>query len=189
MVRKLLSVNLWLVLTASMLATTNLSADVCRSVDADGNVTYSDTAHAGAKKVEVLQPTIIPSMRTTKKIAPGQTKNDSLDYTSVKIVAPAPEANLRNIESVSVRAQTTPRLQTRLGHRASFLFDGSAIREPSTALNATIEQVERGAHTIQLVIIDKSGKTVAQSAVSQFFVHKTSVLNRPAPKIQRAPSN
>ena len=71
--------------------------------------------------------------------------------------------------------QLIPGLQTAFGHRAQILFDGSPIREPGTALRATLNEVERGAHTLQLVVLDRQGTAVARSPVSQFFLHQNFV--------------
>lgn len=166
-------------IAASLVAQISV-ADVFRSVDADGNVTYSDVPHKGATKVQIQKPTIIPSVRTTSKLTPKKDGKDAVDYTSVKIISPANDETLRNIQSVSITGQVSPSLQARLGHRASFLFDGKRIGEPSRQLNARIPDIERGAHTLQLVILDKDGKTIGKSPVSTFFVHKNSILNTPS---------
>lgn len=171
----------------ALLATPVSIADVFRSVDADGNVTYSDVPHKGATKVQIQKPTIVPSVRTTSKLTPNKDEKDALGYESVKITSPANDETLRNIQTVSVRGQVSPSLQTRLGHRASFLFNGKRIGEPGRQLNASIRDIERGAHTLQLVILDGNGKTIGKSPVSKFFVHKNSILNRPsAPAAQNS---
>lgn len=170
--------RLGIALFASVLIAPNLSADVFRSVDADGNVTYSDTPHDGAKKIVIQKPTIIPSVRSTTKLTPNKPQNGALPYKTIKIVSPAEEETLRNIQSVSVSAQLSPSLQTRFGHQASFLFNGSPVGEPSSRLNVTIGQIERGAHTVKVVVLDRDGKTVAQSPATQFFVHKNSIQQR-----------
>lgn len=166
-------------LSVALLAPPLCAADIFRSVDADGNVTYSDVPHKGAKKVQIQKPTIIPSVRTTSKLAPIKDEKDAVSYKTIKITAPGNDETLRNIQTVSVSGQVSPSLQARLGHRASFLFNGKRLGEPGRQLNATIREVERGAHTLQLVILDKDGKMIAKSPVSKFFVHKTSVLNSP----------
>ena len=154
---------------------TTVSADVYRSVDAEGNVTYSDQPHEGAEKLDVKPPTIIPSTPNQIKSAADKTAKQAVPYTTVEIVAPANEETLRNVQSVSVSGQLIPGLQTAFGHRVQILFDGSPIREPGTALRATLNEVERGAHTLQLVVLDRQGTAVARSPVSQFFLHKNFV--------------
>ncbi|MEM7466513.1 MAG: DUF4124 domain-containing protein [Pseudomonadota bacterium] len=152
-----------------------LNAEVYRSVDADGNVTYSDQPHSGAEKVEVQQPTIVPSTRSQIKLQPDSDSNKAVPYTTIEIVSPGDEATFRNVQSVSVRGQLAPGLQTSFGHRAQILFNGGALSEPGTSLSGSIDQVDRGAHTLQLVVLDKAGKIIARSPVSQFFLHKTSI--------------
>ena len=153
-------------------------AEVYRSVDAEGNVTYSDKPHEGAKKVEVNEPTIIPSTRNQIRLTPDESGKQALPYTTVEIVTPANEETLRNVQSVSVSGQLAPNLQTSFGHRAQLLFDGGPISEPGTSLRATLNEVDRGTHTLQLIVIDAAGTTIARSPVSTFFLHKNFV--RPA---------
>ena len=151
------------------------AADVYRSVDSDGNVTYSDQPHEGAKKVEVTEPTIIPSTRSQIKLGPEKKPKQAEPYTSIEIINPANEATLRNVQTVSVSAELVPRLQTSFGHRAQILLDGSPVSEPGRALSVTLNQVDRGAHSLQLIVLDRQGNTVASSPVSQFFLHQNFV--------------
>lgn len=153
----------------------DLFAEVYRSVDAEGNVTYSDTPHAGATKIDVPSPTIIPSTRAQTKLKPDKQKKTAVPYTSLSIVQPADESTLRNVQSVSVRAQISPNLQTSFGHRAQILFNGQPLGSPGAGLSATINDIERGAHTLQVVVTGKDGATIDQSPVSRFYLHKNSV--------------
>ena len=166
------------VLFLSVLVSVTAVAEVYRSVDAEGNVTYSDKPHDGAKKVEVNEPTIIPSTRNQIRLNAGETTKKASPYTTVEIVTPANEETLRNVQSVSVSGLLVPGLQTSFGHRAQLLFDGSPIREPGSSLRATLNEVDRGTHTLQLIVIDTAGTTIARSPVSTFFLHKNFV--RPA---------
>ena len=152
--------------------------EVYRSVDADGNVIYSDKPHAGAEKIEVQKPTIIPSTRNQLKLRPEQSSKQAASYTTIEIAAPANEQTLRNVQSVSVSGRLQPGLQTAFGHKVKFLFDGKPVQEAGRSLNVTINQVERGAHSLQMLVVDRNGKTIASSPVSQFFLHQNFV--RPA---------
>ncbi|MGR8948249.1 MAG: DUF4124 domain-containing protein [Gammaproteobacteria bacterium] len=163
------------IFTFALLISTYASAEVYRSVDADGNVTYSDTPHSGAEKIEVREPTIIPSTRSRIKLGSEKQPKQALPYTKIEIVSPSNEETLRNVQSVSVRGLLIPGLQTAYGHRVEILFNGSAIGEPGISLNATLNEVVRGAHTLQLRVVDRQGSEVARSPVSQFFLHKNSV--------------
>ena len=159
----------------ALLMSAVVGADVYRSVDADGNVTYSDTPHSGAEKIEVQEPTIIPSTRSQIKLGPDKSAKQAVPYTSIAIASPANEETLRNVRTVSVQGQLPPSLQTSFGHRVQILFNGSPVTQPSASLSATLNDVERGAHTLELVVVDRRGTEIARSPASTFFLHQTSV--------------
>ena len=159
----------------ALLMWTIAGADVYRSVDADGNVTYSDTPHSGAEKIEVKDPTIVPSTRSQIKLGPEKSAKRAVPYKTIAIASPANDETIRNVRTVRVQGRLSPGLQTSFGHRVQILFNGAPVSEPGVSLSATLNDVDRGAHTLQLVVVDSRGSEVARSAASTFFLHQNSI--------------
>ena len=156
-----------------ILFTLGASADVYRAVDADGNVVFSDTPMPGAEKIEISEPTIVPSAkisapRRTEKLSP-----EPNDYASVQIVAPADEQTFRNVERIDVQVAVTPPLEVQMGDRLQLYVDGSAHGEAGTATQFTIEQPERGEHRLEVAVVGPAGEAARSESVV-IFVHQPS---------------
>ncbi len=154
------------------------AADIYRWKDSEGNVIYSDTPQPGAEKVTLQETTILPSAPVPESLDESNTeKQGPVKYQSVAITRPTEdEQTIReNIANVSVAISLQPGLQTGHGHQLQLLFDGQGVEEPGRKTSFTLPAVDRGAHTLQAVILQSNGRVVRRSAISTFFVHKQSV--------------
>ncbi len=155
------------------------AADVYRSKDADGNVIYSDEAGPGAEKVEARDPTILPAEPLPSRTSASKTPNpkqSAKPYESVSITRPANEQTIRdNVANINVAISVRPPLQVGFGHRLQLLFDGQGVGPPGRKLSFTLPNVDRGAHTLEAVVLDPNGPVKARSPITTFFVHKHSV--------------
>jgi hypothetical protein len=147
---------------------------VYKWVDENGVVHYSDQPHPDAQKVKV------PDAQTYKALpvggANGAPAPASVPYQGCAVVQPASDANLANIESVTVVVQTDPPL--RPGDQVFVTFDGQPLNGRSaTGPTYTISPVERGAHTLQAVVRDSTGAVLCQTPGVTFNVQQNSVLN------------
>lgn len=161
-----------------IVVTLGVSADVYRAVDADGNIVFSDTPMPGGEKIEISEPTIIPSAkisapRRTEKLSPKAN-----DYASVQIVSPSNEQTFRNVEQIEVQVAITPALEVQMGDRLQLYVDGAAYGEPASATQFTIEQPERGEHRLEVAVIGPAGEAARSESVV-IFVHRQSQLLAP----------
>ena len=68
------------------------------------------------------------------------------------------------------------------------LLDGRVVTgQPTDSLQFTLN-VERGEHTVAVVLRDATGKVACQSAGVTFFVRQTSVLSSRQPEQSRQPA-
>jgi len=166
----------------SLMYTATAVADIYRWTDDQGNVIYSDTEQPGAEKIELVEPTIIPAFPLATKSGTTKSQTENLrakPYESIVITSPADEQTIRNsVADIKVAISVRPVLQSRFGHRLQLLFDGTEVAKPGQRRNFVLPGVERGAHTLQAVILETSGQVFARSPTTTFFVHKQSV-NRP----------
>lgn len=153
------------------------ATDIYRSKDSEGNVVYSDTPGPGAEKVTLGEPTILPSLPPPKSaVQPNDEKRLAVKYESLTITRPTDSQTIReNIANVNVAVSARPGLQSVYGHKLQLLFDGQEVDAPGGKTSFMLPSVDRGAHTLQAVILGSNGKVVMRSPITTFFVHKQSV--------------
>ena len=147
----------------------------------DGSITYSDRPQQqGAKELKLppLQtytPAPAPASGGADQAAAGD--NTSVPYEVVKVASPLPDETIRdNNGTVSVRLELAPALQS--GHTVEILLDGTAIGSGS-ATSASVTNVDRGTHTVAVVVKDAAGKVVASAPGVTFHLKQASKLNPP----------
>jgi len=155
------------------------SAEIYKWTDDAGNVVFSDTPRPGAEVIELSEPTILPAQPT----GPGSPSNAvarpvARAYETVEISRPENDSTIRNTDTVNVAITIRPRLQGAYGHRLQLLLDGQAVAPAGTRLSFTLSDVNRGAHTLEAVVVDEQGEAVERSASSQFFIHRASVARK-----------
>jgi hypothetical protein len=151
-----------------------------RWVDEDGIVHFSDRPHEGAERIElptftrssrsVSTPTPRTTASTTQQAEPEEEKPFS--YESVTISSPAAEETLWNIEGIlNVTVDLRPGLEQ--GHRVRAYFDGTP--QMVGGLNFQIAEVYRGAHNVQVEILDRTGTLMIRSLPNRFYVQQNHI--------------
>jgi len=154
-------------------------------VDEDGVVHYSDRPHEGAEQIQLpssgrsTRSTYTPPTRarsssnTTQQAEPEEEKPFS--YDTITISSPAAEETLWNIEGIlNVSVALQPGLAQ--GHRVRVFFDGTP--QMVDGLNFQIPEVYRGAHNVQVEIVDQTGKLMIRSLPNRFYVQQTTIARR-----------
>jgi hypothetical protein len=158
-----------------------LAANVWKWRDASGVVHYSDQPVPGAEQVSGLLSNsyAAPAINSTSNSS-ASAAVAPITYTNVEIWKPSQELTVANTGGqVSVGVRVEPALAQ--GHRLALYMDGRLVPGfPEQGMEYDLANVERGAHTLVLTVIDAQGKRVTESAPVQFFVQQVSVLNRPA---------
>lgn len=151
-------------------------AGVYKWVAPDGTVHYSDTPREGAEEVHVAPPqTYSPGSlpRFTPRPEPPEPEPA---YTRFELTAPADDATLReNTGAIGVSFALEPALDVARGHRLVVLLDGQA-RDPIRETSLTLENVDRGTHTLQGQVVDAAGKVLISSPSIKVHLHRESVL-------------
>ena len=161
-------------------------ADVYRWIDADGQAHYSDQPSPGAKRVaiEVGRPATgaekVGGVTSSTKDTADDTPDTPLRYQSLTIASPAQEAVLWNIEGqLDVAAELQPALQP--GHAVQFYLDGKMNPAEPGETRTRIPRVFRGEHTLRVEVVDPTGRSLASSPMTRFFVRQTTTANQAAP--------
>jgi hypothetical protein len=177
------SVNGISVITVTMLAWASITtAEIYESVDADGNVTYTDEPVENAKPVDLPPLSTVPAPKYDSGAARLTEPSPEAvgAYQSVTILSPAPDETLReNSGDVLVSVGTEPALNTAAGHQFQFYLDGTPKGNPTESGQIQLEEMDRGAHDLEVAIVDTSGSELIRSSSRRFYLQRISV-NSPA---------
>lgn len=166
---------------ASLLSTSSL-AEIYKSIDKQGNVSYSDSPSSSAEAVKLpplpvlhIKPSPqIPAL-TKEKTAPSEALSP---YQSLIIKKPL---NDEAFQSSSGEINVALSMQPELFADDSIVItlDGRTVYQ-GTAGAMALNDVARGTHTLQASIVNKKGKALIQSKAVIFHLLKPSLLHRPS---------
>lgn len=150
---------------ATSIATTSAWADsVFKQTSPDGTVEFSDTPTGGdAERIEVETPTTY-DFRTTSPLPQSRTEPTQKEqgYSNVSIISPAPDSTIRsNAGNLNVTGKVEPRLQR--NHQVVLQSNGSTVGGPQKGLSFSLNNLDRGTHTLTLSVVDEKGKTLMTS--------------------------
>lgn len=180
------------VLTATLGAYVPASAKIYKTIDAAGNVSYSDVAPTKREreaelKVEELNtfssPEPAPEPLPTVVLNNPDNDEDQEDpapqrYESVAMVSPTDDQAIRaNDGNITLNASITPELHTL--HSVRFFVDGSPVGT-GKSLTFPLTNMDRGTHTAKVAVVDDSGTIVSESSSVSFHVLR--VFRPPQPR-------
>ncbi len=150
-------------------------AVICKTVGADGVVSFSDVPAA-----ECPQGSRIPDYR---QAAPQAERAGAVDtgvsarqvkftgYDSIEIVSPEDGGIVRSNDGrVPVVVVLEPGLQQ--SHFITVYLDGRAYKGRYGRSEITLTGVDRGTHRLYVTVRDSKGKTLIRSATISFTLHK-----------------
>ena len=187
-----------LILSFFLFFSASTSADVYQFKDEDGNILYSDVPVPGGKRIKENLPSVAPNPNAKpplkKKILLNNNKTPAkssatkakssdtkekkeLSYSVVSISSPKHDVAFRdNSGLVKITVETKPALQLEFGHRFKLKLDGQLLKESWKKSSMTLENINRGSHTVQVMVTNKSGKTLKESSAVTFHLHRFSRL-------------
>jgi hypothetical protein len=157
-------------------------APAWRWVDANGQVHYSDTPVPGATQIELSGAQSFGSSprqsAADKPAGPsqGKTAGSAQSYRTFTIVSPQQQETLWNVGTVvNVQVELDPPLAP--SHLLDVYVDGERRYLNTTSTALTLEDIYRGVHTIQAVVVDQTGAEVIRSLATTFMVQQSSIQN------------
>lgn len=152
--------------------------DVYKWTNADGVVIYSDTYQEGAERIRVSGSTSSPSNVTqTEDQAQGAeaAAEDATGYTSLEIVQPENDQTIRSNEgTVAVGLALSPTLAE--GHSVRIVVDGSELPNGMQGTQFTLNNLNRGSHSLETRVVDADGNVLINSNRITFHLRKASIL-------------
>jgi len=153
------------------------AAAIYRSTDEQGNVVFSDEPSSGSKPVDLppLPTFSAPKYRAVQPVEGRSTQPGEKGYSTLLIQQPEPDATIRdNTGAIPVAVVIEPQLNDAAGHRLQFFLDGEPVGDPGIQTSTTLSNIDRGAHQVQAVVLDASGKELKRSASVTFYLHRHS---------------
>lgn len=165
----------------SLLASPTLGQAIYKSVDEDGNVSYSDRPPNGAQpeSSETLPPVNTlpeqkPSPASRNRDRGNEEERAAIDY-QLSLASPAPESSVPpGQRDLPIVLNASPALAP--GHAFAFYLDGELLAE-TRSNQYVVEEIFRGAHQIRGMIIDENGNMLRETETITIYVHRPSKLN------------
>lgn len=166
------------------------AAQIYKSTDEQGNVTFSDMPHAdgSSEQIKVRETNSAPPPEVIESLEPDSGAAEEAaagPAYSVTITSPANESTIAmGPGNFSVSATVEPGLSS--GSLLQLFVDGSASGNPQSSNTWELTNVFRGAHDLSVAIVDKKGEQLAASEPVRVYVLRPSVnsanrQNRPSP--------
>ncbi len=158
--------------------------------DANGVVHYSDIPAPGAVQMGVSvsqgQPSSAPPASRgageggsyDEGGSSGASPASDQTYTSLEIVSPEAGATYFEADSV-VPVQISPSPGLAAGDSVYLYLDGKRVGNSDNALGYTLQNVERGEHSLASAIFDAQGNEKIRSQPVTFYMKQTTI-NSPA---------
>ncbi len=161
---------------------------VYRTVDENGNVIFTDvppgergvpeggnTTEVDIDAVNSYEPTSRRTDASGRELwivdgleSDGEEAGLTVVYNSLTVQSPAPEEAVRaNDGTVHIAGSVQPDLGT--DHRVRLVLDG-APHSDASAPHFTLTNMDRGAHTVMLQIVDANGTALINSTTTTFYV-------------------
>lgn len=155
-------------------ATSNGSTTVYKIKNPDGSVSYSDQPQDNAEVMQVEPVPTIPAIPVNRDApdASAEPVESGLAYSIFQIKSPVNGSAFPSPEgSVEVNVVIEPSLHG--DHTFEYWLNGT-MKQSSQSTALELSDIERGTHTLQVRIIDSSGKAI-DSRTSSFTVHRPMV--------------
>jgi hypothetical protein len=161
-----------------ILISSSAHADVYKSINAAGEVFYSDTPTQGAEVLEMPElPTYTPPAVTESAPATDEPAATAV-YSELVFVKPEDDATIRNNQGIiNAELALAPALRTRSNHRIQFYLDGEPHGKPGTSIRTTMANVDRGEHSLSASVLDSSGEAVISSDPVIVHLHRETINN------------
>ena len=171
------------------ISTVAQAASVYRWVDNDGQIHYSDRQTNGSESVElressVYTPLELPDISQDEEAADTDEEEglegEESGYESLRVVVPENDESVRSNEGqVRVSIELQPGLAE--GHKIRLYLDGSKASGELPTTQVTLQNVERGTHSLAVAVVDATDRELIRSPATTFHLKRLAVL-KPLPQ-------
>lgn len=154
-----------------------LAEGVYKWTTADGEVVYSDVYQPGAERVHVSGTKSSPSADSLAGETGEQTTaaTGSSGYQTFEIVQPENDETIRSNEGiVAVSLMMSPALAN--DNAIQIFVDGNKLEGELKSTQFTLNDLERGTHSLEAKIVDGEGKVMTSAPRVSFHLRKASII-------------
>jgi hypothetical protein len=157
------------------------SGQIYKTVDANGNVVFTDIAPVDRSGQPAPQPVEVPPMNTyepppapaAQANAPSAPATPSY-YSQLEVVSPVEDETIRdNAGDIQIEVATSPPL--RADHRLLLVLDGTATEVEAVNGVFELSNVDRGTHTAGARAVDRQGNVLIESNPVTFNLMRVSI--------------
>nr|WP_299245775.1 DUF4124 domain-containing protein [uncultured Halomonas sp.] len=167
------------------------AATVYRSVDAQGDVVFTDTPSQDSQRIKLESLTVVPSQDSVppaskapetpaeKKASPQTSRNVAggpfQPYSTFTILSPQDGYTLQTGYAGDIAIDIAVEPELRQDHRIRLLVDGG-LSQPAMHTQAfMLKGLNRGEHTLRAELLDAQGNVRHRSDPVTLYVHRASV--------------
>ncbi len=167
-------IRFFVLVTFTVVIVTPVIAEIYKRTNPDGSVEFTDVPRSDEEKPVPLSPMSTFKATPAPRSVTSNTRADSKKYSAISVTSPANEATIRdNTGTVKVSVSLSPALRS--GHKLVLLVDGAQKGE-STSGSFTLDNLDRGSHSLMAQVVDKAGKTLISSAPVTIYLFRQSVI-------------
>lgn len=152
--------------------------DIYKSTADDGIVIYSDTYKEGAERIRLqggMPGRPVKAETATTKTSETSDSATAVGYESFEIAQPENEETIRSNEgTVTVGLNLKPALSS--GHLIQIYLNGTKLASDLTSTQFTLNELNRGTHSLQAKVVDAEGKLQISTQVINFHLRKASII-------------
>ena len=168
----------WMILISNLISSVAHAA-IYRSIDTKGNVIYSDQPLFDSQivhlpPVDSYQNQVNAFQITSSGASPPQ---EQTVYKILKIANILDQQTFYNQPQIPVKIIVDPPLQK--DDKIQIVLDGKVYGVTNSQNELSLDNIARGTHHLQAILIQSNGKILLSTAVITIYVHRTSV-NPPA---------
>ncbi len=149
-------------------------AEIYKRTNPDGSVEFTDVPRSDEEKPVPLSPMSTFKATPAPRRSTSNTQADAKKYSAISVTSPANETTIRdNTGTVAVSVSLSPALRS--GHQLVLMVDGEQ-KGKSTSGSFTLNNLDRGSHSLVAKVVDKAGKTLISSAPVTVYLFRQSVI-------------
>ena len=149
------------------------ASGIYRSVDANGNVVFTDQPPESGEgeQVQLRELNTVPTDKMSQILDSGNDKTEPAEeegYSRLAITSPGNESTVRNPQSA---VQVSVELEPALKPGDSMVLYDNGVAQPGMEL----EMPDRGVHSLEVKVMGADGEVKITSPVIEFYIHRSSV--------------
>ncbi len=154
-------------------------AEVYKSINADGEIIYSDVPTRGAKRVQLpALPTYTPAPLPVAPAPVSPKQAAGTAYSGFSMTSPRDDETIRsNAGIVNLSVTLEPGLQIEEGHRIQYFLDDKPQGKPVARTSSSFNNVDRGTHRVSATVIDESGASIIKTAPVTVHIMRVAILH------------